>query len=524
MTPGADYWRRLAGRAASVYERASREPGQATGSPAAEDLVRLWQANVAGEDATRFARRLSWDGFDEPGLLPLLTDDELPVTAGLPSWVTWFRLFLTELLDPAESGDRPDGGRSRSPDETQFREMFTGAVEAAGRELRTRAVDASRVRLSDSAEQDLGLQLLRLLSRLASPALDHEFATFRATVQTSLHAIVRRRTAGPHHHVYDRFIAFFRTHRAADFFLEHAALARLIGQVIEFWIEAKAEFVLRLHADAAALEAVFGGTALGAVVRIADDRSDRHHRGRTVMICAFESGVRVVYKPKSLAAEVGFNALLGSLNELLGRRWFRVLRHVDRQDHGWVEYVAHRPCAGPEDARAYYERAGALLCVLFALEAGDCHFENIVADGEYPVLVDAETVLQGQRDVERFDGTPSAYVVAMRRLRRSVLATGLLPSWVVGATGDAFDVSGFGCVEEHPVGSVYPVWDDPNSDGMERRHVPGRVRPYANVPHLSDGVARPVDHLEEIVRGFREVYLGLLTVRRRILTADAPLR
>jgi type 2 lantibiotic biosynthesis protein LanM len=524
--PDLRYWRRLAGRAASVYERsaAGTRPAEAwiEGGTRPEERVRLWREHAAAQDVGRFTRRLSWDGFDEKELELLLADFELPTGTPLPSWVRWFQLFLAELRAPA-GADRGPRGRGDGPgDEVQFRELLIGAVDAAARVLRSRT-GAAHARLSESAASDLCRPLLRLLSRLSAPALEFEFSIFKATLQTSIHSIVRQQTGGRSQHAYEQFIGFFRENRALDFFMEHAALARLIGQVIEFWLDAKTQFVRRLDADYGALESTFGaGAPLGRLTELRDERSDRHCMGRTVMLCRFESGVRVVYKPKSLAVEECFHALLDSLNTLLGRPWYRVLKHVTGADHGWVEFVAYRPCPDREAARAYHERAGALLCVLFALEAADCHFENVVADGAYPVLVDVETILQPRRNDERFGDVPSARVVAMERLRNSVLATGLLPSWLLGPNGETFDLSGFGCVEEHALGSAYPVWENANTDEMARRFIAARVRPHTNVPRLGDEVLRPVDHLDEIVRGFRAVYLGMLDARAQILAAGAP--
>ena len=42
---------------------------------------------------------------------------------------------------------------------------------------------------------------------------------------------------------------------------------------------------------------------------------------------------------------------------------------LDRGEYGWVEFVAHRECDGPEAARRFYARLGAYLAVLHALEA-----------------------------------------------------------------------------------------------------------------------------------------------------------
>jgi lantibiotic modifying enzyme len=66
---------------------------------------------------------------------------------------------------------------------------------------------------------------------------------------------------------------------------------------------------------------------------------------------------------------------------------------IARPDYGWVAYVQHRPCPDLPAARRYYQRAGAVLALLTALEASDFHYENVIASGEHPVPVDLEGLL-----------------------------------------------------------------------------------------------------------------------------------
>ena len=71
---------------------------------------------------------------------------------------------------------------------------------------------------------------------------------------------------------------------------------------------------------------------------------------------------------------------------------FAFLTILDRGDYGWVEYVEHRSCASDEEIRRYYRRTGNFLCLVYALNGSDFHFENMIADGEHPVPIDLETI------------------------------------------------------------------------------------------------------------------------------------
>ena len=111
------------------------------------------------------------------------------------------------------------------------------------------------------------------------------------------------------------------------------------------------------------------------------------------MALTFASGRKLVYKPKDMGTEAAYHRLLAWLNERGAPLPFKVLEVLDRSTHGWVEFVEHLPCRDRDEARRYYERAGMLLCLFYVLEGTDCHYENIIASGEYPVLIDTETLM-----------------------------------------------------------------------------------------------------------------------------------
>jgi len=119
--------------------------------------------------------------------------------------------------------------------------------------------------------------------------------------------------------------------------------------------------------------------------------SDPHHGGRSVIALRFNSGFKLIYKPRNLGLDVAYGGLLEWLNGR-GVRWpFKVLKVLNRGTHGWIEFVEHHPCETKGEAENYHRRAGMLLYLLHVLEGTDCHCENLIACGDHPVLVDLET-------------------------------------------------------------------------------------------------------------------------------------
>lgn len=144
----------------------------------------------------------------------------------------------------------------------------------------------------------------------------------------------------------------------------------------------------------------------------------------------FASGLRVVYKPRAVGLEAAFHHLVAWWNERAGPLTLFAPRVIDRGAYGWMEFVTHEACADRAAARRYWERAGALLALAGLLDATDLHCGNVIAHGEHPVVVDLETLLHPR--------TPG--------LDRTLLDTGLVPSWIRGPDGGSYDVSGFGAI------------------------------------------------------------------------------
>src|SRR5207253_635076 len=151
------------------------------------------------------------------------------------------------------------------------------------------------------------------------------------------------------------------------------------------------DFLHHLATDWGAITARFSEARdPGHLVELDTGAGDRHHGGRSVSIATFSSRLRLVYKPKSLAAAVHFGELLSWLNARGADPDFQGLNVLDRGDRGWVEIVENRDCTSAGGVRRFYERQGGYLALLYAIGAADFHYENLLAVGDHPVLVDLE--------------------------------------------------------------------------------------------------------------------------------------
>jgi hypothetical protein len=305
-----------------------------------------------------------------------------------PHQLHWIET-LERIIDAPSSPLIPD----RCLDATSpvpFEELLVPFVQYARDQLQIRAAK-SYTCLSEQAHRDLEKWLLQSLSQLSGQAFQREFSIFRMESPLFAHQLYEEST---HRDLYERFIEGYRGEQIWSFFLEYSVLARLLVLQVEQWGDACLELLQRLQTDQEAImEVFFKGRTLGPVVDIKAGCSDPHRHGRTVFVLIFDSGDRLVYKPRNMSVDCVFSDLLAWVNACGISPCLKVFRVLDRTTYGWMEYIPSLPCQNQQEVQQYYQRAGMLLCLLYLLSGTDMHCENLIACGDMPVLIDLEMVI-----------------------------------------------------------------------------------------------------------------------------------
>jgi type 2 lantibiotic biosynthesis protein LanM len=303
---------------------------------------------------------------------------------------------------------------------------------------------------------------------------------------------------------------------------EYPVLARLAAETVNYWTEFALEFLVRLSTDWPDLRDTFEpGQDPGPLICADVGAGDSHRAGRCVVVAHFSSGFRLVYKPRSLAVDRHFQELQSWLNDRGRQPPFRLLKVLDRRSHGWVEFIEAGGCASTAELRRFYRRQGGHLAVLYALEAVDFHSENLVAAGEYPVLIDLEGLFH-----PRVAGSqrPGSNALQDDLPEWSVLGIGMLPFFVGEAENRrGIDLSGLGCPPGQITPFDLPQWEDSGTDTMRLTQKPLALPARQNRPTLGGSDIDPAGYADEIVEGFEQVYRLLFTERSSLLSADGPL-
>ncbi|SDM32643.1 type 2 lanthipeptide synthetase LanM family protein [Allokutzneria albata] len=328
----------------------------------------------------------------------------------------------------------------------------------------------------------------------------------------------------------ERFVSFGEQLAGApglDLLADYPVLARELVALLGRWVEARAEFTRHLVADLPLLRERFGldRAALSDLVDVSFGAGDTHNGGRTVAIAVFRGGEKVVYKPRGLAVDEHFGGFLAWLNERGLRYPLKAVAVLDREDHGWAEFVEPRPCADTDELDRFYWRQGAFLAVMLVLRATDFHVENVIAAGEHPAFVDLESMFVVP---ERSAGTSGYGSASARALSESVLAVGLLPHRVIEFDDSgAHDIDLSGLVGSASASQLTPspiVWfADSATDEMRvtRQRVP--VSATKNRPTIGGSPTDPRDHRTSLLAGFEATYHLLLDARDDLLSDDGPL-
>jgi type 2 lantibiotic biosynthesis protein LanM len=324
----------------------------------------------------------------------------------------------------------------------------------------------------------------------------------------------------------ERFLSFTQRLRCRENALailqEYPVLARQLAVGVEQWIAFSLEFLTHLCQDWTEICRTFHPAGdLDRLVELQADAGDSHRGGRSVLIARFSSGWQLVYKPKPLAVDAHFQQLLTWLNHRGDHPPFRTLQMLARPAYGWVEFVAAESCASPEEIRRFYLRQGGYLALLYALEATDLHFENLIAAGEHPVLVDLETLFHPRIVAV---GDDHAGQLANQALYDSALRVGLLPQRFGSHEAAAgIDISGLGATGGQLTPFAVPNWEHIATDEMRFARKQVEIPEGHNQPRLNGAHVHIPDYAGAIEEGFSQVYRLLLRHRDELLAEAGPL-
>ncbi|WP_100330117.1 type 2 lanthipeptide synthetase LanM family protein [Bacillus xiapuensis] len=296
---------------------------------------------------------------------------------------------------------------------------------------------------------------------------------------------------------------------------EYVVLARLLATKTIYWINNVGDLYQRILSDNSLLEEEFNlGKPLGPVIKIETGStiSDSHNKGKTVTILHFQYNLKIVYKPRSLKVDQVFNRFIKSINSELRYR-LKTVKTLDRKEYGWTEFICPSTCHSEEEIKRFYWRIGSYLSILYSINAVDFHHQNLIANGEYPILIDLESLLHNSSTYT----DDSALSRAHTHIEKSVLRIGLLPRKIGSKQGlEGIDLSGLGAQEGQVSPHKTTVIEDRNKDTIRIVEKNYSIPVSHHRPLLNGKNVKVVDYEDAILEGFKETYNFLMENRDQV--------
>ncbi len=487
-----------------------------TATPAQKGKLQEWQTQNPFIEAHYWNARLNLDGLTQVDLLHLIGEPAQALRERLVTPPEWLQQLITRLTSPAadDALDRLIGEVDEGGGAGGILQLLKPLIRPAIERL---ADGVNRLAAQYPAAFNRS-EILKILLENLIPLL-----TWRLNLVLALELNIARikgrlQGASPQ----ERY-AFFLANLSlpghlAAFLEEYPVLARQLMQVAEFWADFGLEFMGNLCKDRQLITSTFHkGAEPGHLVKIKGEAGDLHRRGRSVLLLEFSSGLRLVYKPKSMSLDRHFQDLLAWLNTRATGQFlpFRVLCVLDRGNYGWTEFVNMDECRERGEISRFYTRQGGYLALLYALEAIDFHFENLIAAGEHPVLVDLEALFHPR--IERQDKTITEDP-ALNNMVFSVLRIGLLPERLGSSPGSpGVDLSGLGGQAGQLSSQKLAVWQGAGTDEMRLVKERLLMEGAHNRPRLNGDEVNVMDYLEDFTAGFEKIYRVLTTYRAELI-------
>ncbi|GAB6181620.1 hypothetical protein JCM14036_29390 [Desulfotomaculum defluvii] len=464
----------IAQKSQTLYERlgfASTNNTLLMDMEKAERRLKQWRDFAAASDNLVFAKRLAWDGIDEETALQLMTDKIPGQEHQENPWMTLLKEVLGQVgcVTAEELRKSPHAFNDQSH---PFAEIHLLFVNIGIRQLYSRCMKLNDL-LTPQALTSLVRFLMLRLSFISVDVLQAEMERRNIKYPSFIDALLKG----------EIFIVFGK----------YTVIARLMSQFTLFWIESSAQLLNALADDMELISETFGGQRhLGRVNKIECGLSDPHNGGRSVVKLEFENKLKLIFKPRDLGIEESFFQFAREMNVLENEDMFWVLKILNKGKHGWVEYCQQLPCSNECEVANYYRHSGMLLCIMYLLAGSDFHHENIIAQGEYPIPVDLEVMLQPPSQHEKINSG-----------EYSVLRTLLLPVQFFQGQGGYFSLEGLG----------YSHNGEPaNARSTNRALV-----------YLDGKQINPQDYLKDIEEGFKKAYTAILRHRDKLLSTSGPL-
>jgi type 2 lantibiotic biosynthesis protein LanM len=284
------------------------------------------------------------------------------------------------------------------------------------------------------------------------------------------------------------------------FWKKYPTLWRLISNITANTIHSCASTIKRIATDQDDISAFLKTKQKIILNSIHWGLGDSHRGGQVVAIIDFGCQ-QLIYKPRPVKTECAFNAFLiwfSSTNPKMNIPTYSVL---DKESYGYVEYIKPQECTSHAEASLFYKRLGILIAIAWLLGIHDLHYENLIASGNTPYLIDLEAMFgRAYPQMKKHKCFADYYSQAFTNL---LFRTSLLPIRRIGLFG-VFDSSAIGARSDQAAPAQVQMLTNIGRDdiGFTEKHASWNA--MKNIPILNGQELVPLDYIDSITSGYQE--------------------
>lgn len=325
---------------------------------------------------------------------------------------------------------------------------------------------------------------------------------------------------------YDSFMNDFLQDKEyiRSLFNSYPVMTRLMVETVHSTVDAMFEIVYHYTEDRDQLIELFGEN-FNTLTSIDLGAGDTHQNGRTVAMLNFNNKGKLVYKPRSLKTDELFNELLTWINKKGFKKPLKNLTVLSRDEYGYQEFITGSECNTSQEVENFYYRQGGYIALFYILNSTDFHHENIIADGEYPIFIDLETLFSNTIEFNnKLTDNKSAFMKLSLDIKDSVFQSLMLPAKFSDDPLINYDLSGLGVSGELEVEpSAVNALDNIYSDQIKMVKQTVKLQEFNNTPRIKQKKTNASEHVQEIINGFTDMYKLISNNKKEFTLENGPL-
>ena len=305
----------------------------------------------------------------------------------------------------------------------------------------------------------------------------------------------------------ERFINFIDLYddkeKLLNLYQKYPVMTRKLSITTLYFIDFMNEFLNNLFQSWDSIEDTFFDTEEKIYVEsLIFEKGDTHEKGKSVVIIEFNLG-KIVYKPRNLYIEKNFQKIIKFFSYSNGFLNMDIPKSLYNSTFTFVQFIEQEPCNNEEEIERFYQRYGQLIALIYLTNGSDIHFENVISHGEYPVIVDYETLFSVPIKLEGRQENIFSEIVGF--IRNSVSSSIMLPGKMqLDSEGNSVDISGLSGKTQKLEKKMYVP---KNLDNDNAKFVLENVilEGSNNNVFYKDKLINYQDYYKEIIAGFSNV-------------------